>query len=51
MSTIKNRNIKNITEEIKKWWQEYTEALYKNGLNGLHKQDGVHSPKTQHPGV
>ena len=51
MDTIKNRNIKNITEEIKKWWQEYTEALYKNALNSLHKRDGCHSPKTQYPGV
>ena len=30
MGTIKNRNGKDLTEaeEIKKWWQEYTEELY-----------------------
>ena len=34
MGTIKNRNGKDLveTEEIKKW-QEYTEELYKKGLN------------------
>ena len=33
---IKDRNIKDLTktEEIKKKWQEYTEELYKIGLNG-----------------
>ena len=31
MGTIKDRNVRNLTEaeEIKKWWQEYTEELYK----------------------
>ena len=34
MGTIKNRNSKDLTEEdIKKRWQEYTEELYKKGLN------------------
>ena len=35
MSTIKDRNSKNLTEakEIKKRWQEYKEVLYKKGLN------------------
>ena len=35
MSTMKDRNSKNLTEaeEIKKRWQEYTEELYKKGLN------------------
>ena len=35
MDTIKDRNGKNLTEveEIKKRWQEYTEELYKKGLN------------------
>ena len=30
MGTIKDRNGKDLTEaeEIKKWWQEYTEELY-----------------------
>ena len=35
MGTIKDRNGKELTEteDIKKTWQEYTEDLYKNGLN------------------
>ena len=34
MSTIKDRNAKDLieAEESEKRWQEYTEALYKNGL-------------------
>ena len=34
MGTIKDRNGKGLTEaeEIKKWWQEYTEELEKNIL-------------------
>ena len=37
MGKIKDRNSKDLTEaeEIKKRWQEYTEELYKNGLNDL----------------
>ena len=39
MGTIKYRNGKHLTEaeEIKEWWQEYTEQLYKTGLNDLKK--------------
>ena len=39
---IKDRNGKNQTEaeEIKNW-QEYTEKLYKKGLNDLDNQNGV----------
>ena len=35
IGTIKDRNSKNLTEaeEIKKRWQEYTEKLYRKGLN------------------
>ena len=35
MDSIKDRNGKDLTEaeEIRKRWQEYTEELYKNGLN------------------
>ena len=35
MGSIKDRNGKGLTEaeEIKKRWQEYTEELYKKGLN------------------
>ena len=37
MGTIKDRKGKDLTEaeEIKKTWQEYTEELYKKGLNDL----------------
>ena len=28
-------------EDIKKWWQEYTEEVYKNGLNDLDDHNGV----------
>ena len=42
MGTIKNRDNKDLKEEeIKKRWQEYTEELYKNGLNELDNHDGV----------
>ena len=41
MGTIKDRNSKDLTEEIKKRWQEYTEELFKNGLNDLGNHDGV----------
>ena len=37
MGTIKDRNGKDLTEaeEIKKWWQEYMEELYRKGLKDL----------------
>ena len=37
MDTIQDRNSKDLTEseEIKKRWQEYTEELYKKGLDDL----------------
>ena len=37
LSTINDRNSKDLTkaEDIKKRWQEYTEELYKKGLNDL----------------
>ena len=43
MGTIKDRNSKALTEteEIKKRWQEYTEELYKKGLNDLDNHSGV----------
>ena len=43
MGTIKDRNGKDLTEaeEIKKTWQEYTEELYKKGLNDPDNHDGV----------
>ena len=43
MGMIKDRNLKDITEaeHIKKRWQEYTEELYKKGLNDLDNHDGM----------
>ena len=43
MGMKKDRNSKDLTdaEEIKKRWQEYTEELYKKGLNDLNNYDGV----------
>ena len=43
MGTIKDRNGKELTEgeDIKKRWQEYTEELYKKGLNDLDNHNGV----------
>ena len=43
MGTTKDRNSKDLTEaeDIKKRWQEYTEELYKKGLNDPDNHDGV----------
>ena len=43
MGTKKDRNGKNLreAEEIKNRWQEYTEELYKKGLNNLDNCIGV----------
>ena len=43
MSQIKDRNGMDLTEAegIKKRWQQYTEELYKKGLNDPNKHDGV----------
>ena len=43
MGSIKAGNCMDLTEveEIKKRWQEYTEELYKNGLNDPDNHDGV----------
>ena len=43
MDMIKDRNDKDLTEaeEIKKRWQEYTEELYRRGLNDLDNHNGV----------
>ena len=43
MGTIKDRNDMDLTEaeDIKKRWQEYTEELYKKGLNDPDNHDGV----------
>ena len=43
MGTTKDRNDKDLTEaeDIKKRWQEYTEELYKKGLNDPDNHDSV----------
>ena len=49
MGMIKDRNGKDLTEakEIKKWWQKYTEELYKKGQDNL---DGVVT-RARNPGM
>ena len=42
MGSVKDRNGMDLTEaEDSKRWQEYTEELYKKGLNDLDNHDGV----------
>ena len=43
MGEINDRNAMDLTEaeEIKKKWLEFTEELYKKGLNDLDNHDGV----------
>ena len=43
MGPIKGRNGMDLTEaeDIKKWWQEYTEEIYKIGLIDPDNHDGV----------
>ena len=55
MDTIKDRNSKDLTkaEEIKKRWQEYTEELYKKGLqfSGSVVSDSLQSHDCSMPGL
>ena len=43
MGTIKDRNVMDLREEenIKKFWQEYTEELYRKVLHDPDNHDGV----------
>ena len=41
MGLIKDKNGKDLTEEIKKRWQEYTEVLYKKIPNDQDNHDSV----------
>ena len=41
IGTIKDRNGKDLTEDIKKRWQEYTDELYKKDLNEPENHDGM----------
>ena len=54
IGTIKDRNGMDLTEaeDIKKRWQEYTEELYKKGLNDPENHDAVGlSPRARLPQV
>ena len=41
MGSIKNRSVMDLTEDIKKRWQEYKEELYKKDLHDPDNHDGV----------
>ena len=41
MGSIKDRNGMDLAEDIKKRWQEYTEELYKIGLNDPDNHHGM----------
>ena len=41
MGSIKDRNGMDLTEHIRKRWQEYTEELYKKDLHDQDNHDGV----------
>ena len=53
MGLIKDRNGMDLTEaeDIKNRWQEYTEELYKKGLQDQNNHDGVITPRARHPGM
>ena len=51
MGTIKDRNDKDLTEEIKKRSQEYTKELYKKNLMTPVTPWCGHSPRARHLGV
>ena len=42
MGSIKDRNGMDLTEDIKKTWQEYTEEVYKKDLHNPDNHDGYH---------
>ena len=44
MGSIKDRNGMDVTEDIKKRWQEYTEELYKKDLHEPDNHDVVITP-------
>ena len=41
MGTTKDRNSEDLTEEIKKRWQEYIKELYKKGINDPDNHNGM----------
>ena len=52
MNTVKDISGKDLTEaeDIKKRWQQYTEELYKKGLNNPDNHDAVVTNLVRHPG-
>ena len=52
MGSIKDINSKDLTEaeDIKKWWKEYTEELYRKDLHDPDNHND-HSPRARHPGM
>ena len=52
MSSVNDRNDMDIpeAEAFKKRWQEYTEELYKKGLNNPDNHDGAVTNLVRHPG-
>ena len=55
MGSIKDRNGMDLTEaeDIKKWWQEYTEERYKKDLHDKDNHDSVIADldRARHPGM
>ena len=53
MGIIKDRNCMDLTEaeDIKKWWQEYTEELYKKDLHDQDNHEGMITHLDRHPGI
>ena len=49
MGLIKDKNGMDLTEaeDIKKWWQEYTEELYKKDLHDPDNHNGVITHQSQ----
>ena len=43
LGTIKDKNSKDLTEakDIKKWWQEYTDEIYRKDLHDPDNHNGV----------
>ena len=50
MGSIKDRNGMDLTEDIKKRWQQYTEELYKKELHDQGNHDGVITWKVKSSG-
>ena len=51
LGSIKDRNGMDLTEAIKKRWQEYTEELYIKDLHDQNNHDGVITDLDPHPGI